>query len=148
MTETPRQLAENSRVQMTQAIIGLLEGLSPKQVSEKLEIPSTRISRWQKDPAFRELYDEVEAELLAQVKSEAAEMISARLDYLGPAAVAVLEEGLKAEKMSDRLGAAKAILAFKGVGKTPREATNAHRVVSIEAKIRQRAVDVSPAAGD
>lgn len=131
---------------MTQVVVGLLEGLGPKEIADRMEIPVRRITRWQKDPTFQLLYDETEAELLAQIRSEAAGLISAKLDVLGPKAVAVLEEALASEKMSDRLNAAKAVLSFKGVGKGAAPAET--KVVSIEARIKERAVDVSPSSGD
>lgn len=143
-----RAMSENSRVQMTQAIIGLIEGKAPRQVSDEMEIPYTRILRWQKDPDFVELYAQTEAELVTQVKADAARMISARLDILGPRAVSVLEEALDSDKTSDRLNAAKAILAFNGVGRTPRTTAPVADVLPIEARIRQRALDVSPTSGD
>jgi hypothetical protein len=145
-SKTIRQVAENSKVQMTAVVIGLIQGRAPKEISAEQQIPLSRITRWQRDDDFVQLYAEVEAEMMAQIRSEAADMIRARLDYLGPAAVAALEEGLASEKMSDRLASAKAILAFNGVGKTAR--AEATKVVSIEDRIRARAVDVSPASGD
>ena len=143
-----RQLSENSRVQMAEVIVALIQGKAPKQIATELQVPYSRIIRWQKDPEFLELYEQTEAELLARVKTEAAEFINARLDVLGPKALDVLEEGLGAEKMSDRLSAAKAVLAFKGVGKTTREAQPSSNVVPVEARIKAKAVDASPLAGD
>lgn len=143
---TARALSENSRAQMMQVVIGLIEGKTPKDISAQHDVPYSRILRWQKDPDFLELYERTEVEVMTQLKSEAMDMIRARLDYLGPAAVAVLEEGLAADKMSDRLNAAKSILAMNGVGKT--KATETATVIPIEQRIRERATDVSPTAGD
>src|SRR5262245_17411751 len=104
--------AVNSRVQMAEVVMAFLKGKTLSEISTELEIPRNRITRWRKDPEFQKLYDEIEQQLISKLTEEAGAMVAARLDYLGPAATKVLEEGLAAEKMSDRISAARTILTL------------------------------------
>jgi hypothetical protein len=144
MTETNRTLSENSKVQMTEAALRLIQGMPVHRVLQETSIPKARLERWRKDPVFLQLYEDLEDQMASDLRSEAVGLIRKRLDFLGPKAVEVLEEALSSDKMSDRLNAAKAVLAFQGKSSRTEEA----KVVSIEQAIRTRAVDVSPAAGD
>lgn len=129
---------------MTEAALRLIQGMPVHRVIEETSIPKARLERWRKDPVFIELYEDLEEQMAADLRSEAVALIRSRLDFLGPRAVEVLEEALSSEKMSDRLNAAKAVLAFQGKSTRPGEV----KVVSIEQAIRARATDVSPASGD
>jgi transposase-like protein len=136
--------SENSRVQMAEVAMAFLNGKTLSEISHELEIPRNRISRWRAEPEFQKLYDEIEQQLISKLTEEAGAMVAARLDYLGPAATKVLEEALTAEKMSDRISAARTILMLRK--ETTKGPTN---VVPIEERMRLRGVvDVSPAAGD
>lgn len=140
-------LVANSPVQMAEVASLLLFGRTPKEIALELELPYDRVLRWQKDPAFMEVYEQVAVRLTEEVTAKAAEQYAMGIERLTPKAMRVLEEGMDSEKVSDRLNAAGKVLALR---KKPASG-NDTRVLTIEAQIRSRAQEqtlVDPAAGD
>lgn len=143
---TAKQIAENSKPQMIQVVQGLLNGQSVRQISEATGIPPSRINRWvTSSPEFREMLATIEGQMLDAIEVSIVEGVSDVVERLGPKAAQVLEDMLDSEKDSVKLSAASTVLKMGGFGK---QATRPTNVVPIEAHIRERAVDASPAAGD
>lgn len=65
-----RSLFTDSKVQMASVIAGLLQGSSVTEVSETLDIPRSRITRWYRESKdFQEMLADVEEAVVASIRA-------------------------------------------------------------------------------
>lgn len=113
----PKELFENSPVQMAEVIAHLLQGRGVAEIAELTGVPKGRITRWYRESErFKEMLDEISTEAVDRIRSEVVRESADRLVELVPSAIDALAGGLEAEKASERTAAAAHILRFAGLG--------------------------------
>lgn len=139
-----RSLFTDSEVQMAQAIAGLIQGRSVKEVADSLNVPAARIGRWYRESdKFQEMLLDVTTEVVDEIRASIRSDTKQAVVNLLPKAREVLEEMLDSDKDTVRLQAANTVFRLSGYdGKHGPD-----REAGAPDKIRETSQS-SPAAGD
>lgn len=149
----PRDLSENSPLQMQQVIGLLLQGATVAQIAAEVSIPQTRITRWYRESEdFKQMLAETEASVVEAVRDAiVAEQQQTIIDLL-PAARETLARSLDIEQdipASVRVTAAAHVYRLAGYGAgTERGSTGPRPVGEVPVEGVVRTLDARPASGD
>jgi hypothetical protein len=98
-----------------QAVVGIAENLSPRQIAKTIGVSSRTVERWQKLPEFVAALAEIQTQVFRQAKAGVVENISSvnsRLENLASKSLDCLEEIIDNHeaRSNDRIQAAKIVL--------------------------------------
>ncbi len=150
----PREVSENSPLQMQQVIALLLKGATVRQISNELSIPLARITRWYRtNEDFKQMLSETEASVVEAVREAfVGEQQQTIIDLL-PNARQALADSLDPKKdipPSVRVTAAAHVYRLAGYGSGTERGSSGPRPVggdvSVEGVVRE--LDARPASGD
>lgn len=149
----PKDVSENSPLQMQQVIGLLLSGATVAQIAAETGIPTARILRWYRhSEEFRQMLVDTESSVVEAIRGAfVAEQQQTIIDLL-PAAREVLARSLDLEEdipASVRVTAAAHIYRLSGYGSgTERGSSGPRPVGEVAVEGVVRTLDARPAAGD
>lgn len=149
----PREVSENSPLQMQQVIALLLKGATVRQISAETGIPMGRITRWYRENEdFKQMLSETEASVVEAVRDLIISEQQQTIIDLLPAARETLARSLDLEQdipASVRVTAAAHVYRLAGYGSGTERGSSGPRPVgevAVEGVVRN--LDARPASGD